>query len=188
MLELLKEDFRQFSRTEGTKSWLILLVTKEGLWALLEYRFSHWVHEKANIPGVRHLLKLVCAVLHKITVLVTGIELPKEANIGKGLYIAHCGSIVLHPNTSLGEHCTISHDVTIGEGGRAGKKGWPKIGSRVYIAPGAKIFGPIDIGNDVVIGANAVVNKSLPDKAVAVGVPAKVVNYNGSSDFIALDK
>lgn len=187
MLELFQEDIRQFSRTENKKSWLILLLTKEGLWALAEYRFNHWVNEKVQLPGGRQLLKFLGSIWHKLIVLVTGIELPKRANIGKGLYIAHCGSIVIHPNVALGEHCTISHNVTIGEGGRGDKKGWPKLGDRVYIAPGAKIFGAINIGNDVAIGANAVVNKSLPDNAVAVGIPAKIVSYKGSGDFIAIE-
>jgi serine O-acetyltransferase len=64
--------------------------------------------------------------------------------------------------------------------------GCPKIGDRVFIGPGAKIFGAITIGNDVAIGANAVVTKNLPDEAVAVGIPAKVVNLNGSKDYIIL--
>lgn len=188
MLELFKEDIRQFSRADGQKSWVILLLTKEGLWALAEYRFNHWVSKKVRMRGGRQLLMLFGAILHKLISLVAGIELPKSANIGRGLYIAHHGSIILHPNVVLGEHCTISHDVTIGEGGRGSKKGWPKIGDRVYIAPGAKIFGAINIGNDVAIGANAVVNKSLPDNAVAVGIPARVVSYQGSSDFILVEK
>lgn len=188
MLELFKEDIRQFSRTEDKSSWLSLILTKEGLWALAEHRFNYWVNAKIHIPIVRQLLRLLGAIWHKVITLLTGIELPKETEIGKGLYIAHCGSIVLHPCVKVGNYCAISHDVTIGEGGRGDKKGWPTLGDRVYIAPGAKIFGPITIGSDVVIGANAVVNKDLPDKAVAVGIPAKVVNYKGSADFIALKK
>lgn len=66
--------------------------------------------------------------------------------------------------------------------------GVPKIGDRVYFGPGAKAFGPIEIGSDVAIGTNAVVLESLPDNAVAVGVPAKIVNYKGSSDFIVYRK
>lgn len=188
MLKLFKEDMCQFSLAEGQKSWLMLLLTKEGLWALAVYRFNHWVNKKVRMWGWRQLIMLFGAILHKLVSLVTGIELPKNAAIGRGLYIAHHGNIILHPNVILGEHCTISHDVTIGEGGRGSKKGWPKIGNRVYIAPGAKIFGAINIGNDVAIGANAVVNKSLPDNAVAVGIPARIVSYQGSSDFIVVGK
>jgi serine O-acetyltransferase len=62
------------------------------------------------------------------------------------------------------------------------------IGNRVYIGPGAKLFGGIKVGDNVAIGANAVVTKDLPENAVAVGVPAKIINYNGSADFIIVDK
>jgi serine O-acetyltransferase len=69
-------------------------------------------------------------------------------------------------------------------GGRGENRGSPKLGDRVFVGPGACLFGSITIGNDVAIGANAVVTKDLPDNAVAVGVPAKIVSYKGSQDFI----
>ncbi|WP_202807026.1 serine O-acetyltransferase [Planktothrix agardhii] len=76
--------------------------------------------------------------------------------------------------------------MTIGVGGRGEKSGCPVIGDQVFIGPGAKIFGKIRIGNDVAIGANAVVTKDLPDNAVAMGIPAKIISYEGSQDFVIL--
>lgn len=184
MLERFKADINRFSQVEPDKSLLMVLLTKEGLWAIAEYRFNHWVHYDIKTPVIRHLLKFLGAIAHKIITLLTHIELPKETHIGQGLYIPHAGSIVLHPHVSIGESCTLSHEVTIGEGGRGEHKGWPQLGSRVYVAPGAKIFGAITIGNDVAVGANAVVNRSFEDEAVVVGIPAKVVSYKGSADFI----
>jgi serine O-acetyltransferase len=93
----------------------------------------------------------------------------------------------LGTKTVIGENCNISQGVTIGQAGREGKQLTPIIGDRVYIGPGAKIFGGIKIGNDVAIGANAVLTKDLPDNAVAVGVPAKIVSYEGSHDFVIFD-
>jgi serine O-acetyltransferase len=119
--------------------------------------------------------------------IATGISIPFTARIGPGLYIGHFGGIILSPETVLGENCNISQGVTIGQAGREGKQLTPIIGDRVYIGPGAKIFGGIKIGNDVAIGANAVVTKDLPDNAVAVGVPAKIVSYEGSKDFVIFD-
>jgi serine O-acetyltransferase len=78
----------------------------------------------------------------------------------------------------------LSHDVTIGIGGKGEKSGVPKIGNRVFIGPGAKIFGPIKIGDDVEIGANSVVTKDVPDRAVVIGIPAQIVNFNGSEEYI----
>jgi serine O-acetyltransferase len=91
---------------------------------------------------------------------------------GPGLCIKHYGSIVVNPHTRVGSNCTIHICVNIGEtNGKA-----PLIGDNVYIGPGAKIFGPITIGNNVKIGANAVVNKSFEeDNVVLAGVPASIV-------------
>ena len=179
-----KADIRRFQQREPNKSTLTVLLTKEALWAIAEYRFNHWAHSQLKTPIIRQILKFFGAIAHKLISLITGIELPKAAQIGPGLYIAHAGGVILHPNVSLGEHCTLSHEVTIGEGGRGEQKGWPKIGNRVYIAPGAKIFGAITIGDNVAIGANAVVNKSFTDESVVAGIPAKVISYKGSSDFM----
>ena len=83
-----------------------------------------------------------------------------ENTFAKGLSIAHYGSIVVSPHARVGENCRIHVGVNIGMGARG--EGAPKIGNNVYIAPGAKLFGDIVIGDDTVIGANAVVNKSFP--------------------------
>ena len=85
-----------------------------------------------------------------------------------------------------GEYCNISQQVVIGLGGKGDFRGIPEIGDRVYIGPGAKIFGKISIGNNVAIGANAVVSKSIPDNAVVVGNPGRIVGYEGSGSLIEL--
>ncbi|MEM8777523.1 MAG: hypothetical protein AAGF26_01360 [Cyanobacteria bacterium P01_G01_bin.49] len=92
----------------------------------------------------------------------------------------------MYPRAEIDNYCAISHDVTIGEGGRGSDKDCLKQGARVYIAPSARFSGAIKIGNDVAIGVNSVVNKNLPDNSVVIGIPAKVVNYKGSSNFIPL--
>lgn len=117
-----------------------------------------------------------------------GIDISFNTKIGKGLYIGHFGCIVVHKDVIIGDFCNLSQGVTIGEGGRPGHRGTPTIGNRVYIAPGAKIFGRLSIGDNVAIGANAVVNKDIPDNAVVAGVPAKVLNYNTSADFITTNE
>ncbi|MGG0413123.1 serine O-acetyltransferase [Peribacillus simplex] len=105
-----------------------------------------------------------------------GIDLPPEASIGKGFYIGHFGGIFINGNAVLGDGCNISQDVTIGYH----NGGSPKIGSGVYFAPGSKVFGPITIGNNVAIGANSVVNKTVPDNAIVVGIPGEVKSLNGN--------
>jgi serine O-acetyltransferase len=113
-----------------------------------------------------------------------GIQIPVGTDIGKGFYIGHFGNIVINGQTVIGENCNISQGVTIGQSSRGKNKGYPTIGNNCYIGPGAKIIGNVTIGNNVAIGANAVVTKNVEDTAVVVGIPIKVISYNGSEGYI----
>ncbi|MBV9389139.1 MAG: serine acetyltransferase [Chroococcidiopsidaceae cyanobacterium CP_BM_ER_R8_30] len=164
--------------------WLFLVLTKQGLWITAHYRFSRWVNNTVYVPVIREILKLFSGIWRKLVEISTCCEFPSKAEIGKGLYLPHASGIFINSDAKIGEYCNLSQDVTIGVGGRGEKRGCPKLGNRVFVGPGARIFGPIAIGNNVAIGANAVVTKDLPDNAVAVGVPAKIISYKGSEDFI----
>ena len=74
--------------------------------------------------------------------------------------------------------------MTIGQGNRGPRKGYPVVGNNVYIGPGAKLVGSVRIGNNVAIGANCVVTKDVPDNAVVVGVPGRVISFAGVADYI----
>ena len=96
-----------------------------------------------------------------------------------GLVIAHRGTIVINGNAKIGKNCRINVDTNIGT--QMGKNGEaPIIGDNCFIGPGAKIFGKIKIGNNVAIGANAVVNKDFPDGVTIAGVPAKIISNKGT--------
>lgn len=95
---------------------------------------------------------------------------------GPGLDIVHIGYIVVSPKSKIGKNCMIYQGVTIGEE----KSHAPVIGDNVCILLGAKIFGNIHVGNNVMIGANSVVNKDVPDNARVGGAPAHILNYNGN--------
>lgn len=103
---------------------------------------------------------------------------------GKGLSIAHIGTIVVNGSSKVGDYCRIHVCVNIGT--EAGKKDFaPTIGNYAYIGPGAKIFGKIEIADNIAIGANAVVNKSFVTPNISIaGVPAKKISDKGSSDLI----
>lgn len=104
---------------------------------------------------------------------------------GKGLSIAHIGPIIINGNVKIGENCRIHVGVNIGTEAGYGDR-CPVIGNNVYIAPGAKVFGKISIADGIVIGSNAVVNKSFYEKEIAIaGVPAKKISNNGRN---VLDK
>jgi serine O-acetyltransferase len=113
-----------------------------------------------------------------------GIQINYKTKIGKGFYIGHFNCIVVSPSAVIGDNCNISQGVTIGVSSRGVRKGYPVIGNNVYIAPGAKIFGAIKVGDNVAIGANAVVNIDVPDNAVVAGIPAKIISYNGVEGYI----
>lgn len=101
-------------------------------------------------------------------------------DIGPGLRIYHGDGIVIARGAVIGRGLTIEHQVTIGNRiGHEGERGCPTIGDDVFIGAGAKVLGPIRIGNNVRIGANAVVLHDVPDNATVVGVPAKVVRIAG---------
>lgn len=106
--------------------------------------------------------------------ILTGVSISPSARIGPGLYIGHFGSIFVNSSVVMGRGCTLSQEVTIGQDVTP-PFGSPTVGNGVYFAPGAKVSGTIAIGDHVAIGANAVVRDDLPDRAIAVGVPARVV-------------
>lgn len=103
----------------------------------------------------------------------TGIQLPFGARIGGGLTFSHFSCIIIHYDAVIGENCTISQGVTIGS---TRGKGLPTIGNNVIIFAGAKLVTGLVVGDNVVIGANAVVLHDIPSHSIAVGVPAKVVS------------
>jgi serine O-acetyltransferase len=145
----------------------------QGLWAMAVYRFGRWRYGirtwwlRMPFSGMYKILKTFAEIL-------TGIDLPCEATVGRRLRIDHFGGIVISGDAVLGEDCVVRNGVTIGLR-HTGQRGSPVIGDRVDIGAGAKILGSIRIGDDVIIGANAVVIKDVPPNSIAVGVPARVL-------------
>jgi serine O-acetyltransferase len=157
----------------------------QGFWALVTYRFGRWRYT-LRIPPVRMFFSLLYKILYKYTQIVTGIELPCEVTIGKNFRIDHFGGIVISGYTKFGDNCTIRNGVTIGLR-HENLPLAPTFGNDVNIGTGAKVLGPITIGDNVDIGANAVVIKDVPSNCIAVGVPAKIIpkkaQKNGCCDY-----
>lgn len=104
-----------------------------------------------------------------------GILIPVNA-VGYGLRIYHIGGIIINPGVKLGNYCTLQAGVIIGQ---SSPGNYPIIGNDVYFAPGAKAFGKIKIGNNVVVAPNSVVVKDVPDNCVVSGVPAIIIKKDG---------
>lgn len=115
------------------------------------------------------LVAKVFAFGKKVSLVGSGCELPASALLGAGLRLPHLNGIIISPMAKVGEDCTIFHQVTLGVNGRKSLELAPVVGNRVSIGAGAKLIGPISIGDDVVIGANAVVTKDVPPHATVVG-------------------
>jgi serine O-acetyltransferase len=146
---------------------------RQGLWVMTVYRFGRWRY------GLRSpLLRVPMSFLYKLARtamhILTGIDLPCEARVGRRLRIDHFGGIVVSGDAVIGDDVVLRNGVTIGLK-RTNERGAPVIGNSVDIGAGAKILGAIRIGDGAVIGANAVVLQDVPAGAVAVGIPARIL-------------
>jgi serine O-acetyltransferase len=126
----------------------------------------------ARQGGLSYLLMPLAVIRHRFWSAVTGTDIPLNCRLGGGLLIPHPNGIVIHPGAEIGPNCLIFQQVTLGYGGP--QDGLPKIGGHVDIGAGAKILGGVTIGNHAKIGANAVVLHDVPERGVAVGIPARI--------------
>jgi serine O-acetyltransferase len=162
VFDALREDWQTY---EG--DW-----KRQGLWVLAVYRFGRWRYTVR--PAVlRKPLSALYRALKLLMEIVTGIDLPCETQVGRRLRIDHFGGIVISGDAVLGDDVLVRNGVTIGLR-RTHEPGAPHLGNRVDIGAGAKLLGRIRIGDDVIIGANAVVLTDVPPRSLAVGVPARV--------------
>ena len=185
MFSSLKKDLDRCGPNARAK--LRELLFNPGMWAVFEYRYRRWVFCSGLPKIVRTPLNLLGMVTGLWAKIVTNIELPGSADIGPGLYVPHTGYLVVSSRARIGSHCTIAHGVTIGHGGGGTHdvNDAPRIGDRVYIGPSATIIGPVRLANDVLIGAGAVVTRSVPSRGVVVGNPARLISRQGSFDLIS---
>lgn len=138
--------------------------------------------------GVLHKLRYILCYMDYIRYgYKMGFTIPLNV-CGPGLCICHVGTIIINENAKIGSNARIHAGVNIGNSSKFGDE-WtsdnvPTIGDNVYLGPGAKLFGKIKVGNNVAVGANAVVNKDVPDNVTVAGVPAHIINNHGSQGMI----
>jgi serine O-acetyltransferase len=162
MFDNIRNDFRAHERNWGA----------QGFWVMVVYRFGRWRYG-VRPALLRKFFSLVYRVLFKFIQIITGIELPCEVRIGRNFVIDHFGGIIISGYAQFGDNCRIRNGVVVGLR-RVEEKCAPIIGDNVDIGAGAKLLGPIRIGNNVLIGANAVVLCDVPDNSIAAGVPAQI--------------
>jgi serine O-acetyltransferase len=181
---LLYLDYRRY-RVAG-RGVLETLLLSQGLWASVVYRSCHALVEWLPRGVPRSAAKTLAAILQKLMEIITGICLPRDAEIGGGLYLPCFGAVILGRG-SIGKNCTIEQNVTLGIAGRGAERGRPTIGNRVFIGAGSMIVGKVTIGDDAYIFPGSVVTRSVPARAVVIGYPARIASYDGSFDLIAYD-
>jgi serine O-acetyltransferase len=168
MFDRLKEDIAcVFERDPAARTRFEVFTTYPGVHAVLAHRLTHKLW--------RRNLKWLARLISNLARLFTGIEIHPGAVIGRRFFIDHGMGVVIGETAVIGDDCTLYHGVTLG--GTSWQKGkrHPTLGRDVVVGAGAKVLGPLSIGDGVRIGSNAVVVKSVPAGATVVGVPGRII-------------
>ena len=152
----------------AARTKLEVLLLYQSIHVLIFYRIAHGLYKIK--------LFFLARLISQLGRFFTGVEIHPGAKIGKGLFIDHGMGVVIGETAEIGDNVTIYHGVTLGGTGKDKGKRHPTIGNDVIIGCGAKILGPISIGDGAKIGANSVVLKNVPKGKTAVGIPAVIKN------------
>ena len=154
-------------------AWEVLLLYPSVL-AIGCHRIAHPLH-RLGLPGFKFLARLISQTSRGLT----GIEIHPGAKIGKGLFIDHGMGVVIGETAEVGDNVTLFQGVTLGGTGKEKGKRHPTLGNNVVIGTGAKVLGSFTLGDNVQVGANAVVVREVPPNSVVVGVPGRIVRQQG---------
>lgn len=161
--------FRQRDPAATSNAEILLLYS--GFHARTAHRIAHKLHLRGH--------KLSARVISQGAKFVTGIEIHPGATIGRGLVIDHGAGVVIGETAEIGDNCTLYQGVTLGGTGKDVGKRHPTLGNNVMVGAGAKILGPLTIGDNAKIASGAVVLDDIPADSTAVGIPARVVRVGG---------
>ncbi len=168
MLAEMRQDLRAaLERDPAARNALEVALLYPGVHAVWGHRVAHRLWTGGHLFAGR--------ALSMVFRLLTGVEIHPGAELGPGLFIDHASGVVIGETAEVGRDVTLYHGVTLGGRSLAKGKRHPTLEDRVVVGSGAKILGPVTIGHDTQVGANAVVLESMPAHSVVVGVPAKVV-------------
>jgi len=165
--QLLKEDVQTiFKKDPAVRSWLEAILCYPGLHAIWGHRFSHYLW--------KHKFFFIARLLSHIIRFFTGIEIHPGATIGRRFFIDHGMGIVIGETTEIGDDVLLYKGVVLGGTSLEKKKRHPTLGNNIVVGSNAIVLGAITIGDNAVIGAASVVTHSVPANATAVGIPARV--------------
>ena len=171
MFNRLREDIQTVFAKDPAARSILEVLTYPGLHALWLHYFAHGLW-KCN-------LKLAARIISQVSRLLTGVEIHPGATIGRRFFIDHGMGVVIGETAIIGDDVLLYHQVTLGGTSLDRVKRHPTLGKGVLVGMGAKILGPITIGDYCQIGANAVVNKDIPPNCTVVGIPGRIVRQDG---------
>lgn len=167
LVQLCKEDLAAAINSDpAARNKLEVALTYPGVHAVWAYRLAHMLFKKN--------LKLLARIVSSIARSYTGVDIHPGARLGRRLFIDHADGLVIGETTKIGTDCVLFHQVTLGGVSMSKGKRHPTLGDRVMVGAGAKVLGPIHVGSDARIAANAVVVRDVPAGCSAIGVPARV--------------
>ena len=150
-----------------------------GTFAVVVYRFGRWAYSQ-NIPIFRQLMIAIYLVINTVCLMLTGIHIHRESEIGPGLVVHNCCGIFLLA-TRIGHSCTVNQGVSVAS---VRGTGLPTIGNNVYLAAGCKVMGGVTIGDNVVVSANSLVVSDVPSNCTVMGVPARIISRKPTSPYL----
>ncbi|MGE5455815.1 MAG: serine O-acetyltransferase EpsC [Ignavibacteriales bacterium] len=172
-MKKLYEDAKNIvTKDPAARDVLSVILLYQGFHILIFYQIGHFFY--------KHKCYFIARLISQIGRFFTGIEIHPGAKIGRRLFIDHGMGIVIGETAEIGDDCLIYHGVTLGGTGKDKIKRHPTLKNNVMVGCGAKLLGAITIGNNVKIGANAVVINDIPDDVTVVGVKGKIIDHKKS--------
>ena len=172
IFEGIKHDIRAIKdRDPAARNSAEVLLLYSGLHALMLHRPAHWLYQKRCYFSAR--------LISQVAKFLTGIEIHPGAKMGRGILIDHGSGVVIGETAEVGDDCTIYQGATLGGTGKDKGKRHPTVGKGVMIGSGAKILGPVTVGDHSKVASNAVLLTSIEAHTTAVGVPPKAVRIQG---------
>jgi serine O-acetyltransferase len=180
--KMLDADLFRYRGTTARKAWVSAYLREPG------FRFTHYLRKVAFYGERKKSLWIFAYAYNRMMLhhyrFRYGFDISATTAIGPGLYIGHFGGVVISPHAVLGAHVNIAQGVTIGAASRGPRTGAPTLGDRVWVGAHAIIVGKVTVGNDALIAPGSYVNFDVPEMAVVLGNPGKIVSNAGSKGYV----
>jgi serine O-acetyltransferase len=186
MFEIIRSDLHRKASSYGVRPQDQTFFRKRitpflelGTLAVIVHRFGRWAYS-IHVPVLRQLIIFIYLVVNVFCMMMTGIHIQRESDIGPGLVIHNFSNIMVLAKR-IGHSCTVNQGVTVGS---VRGTGWPVIGNNVYLGAGCKVMGGVTIGDNVVVSANSLVVTDVPTNCTVMGVPARIISRGATSPYL----